>query len=187
MIKLNIINFMNLSISLSRLIIILLIFYSGNVSARMYQWTDDETGTTQLSGKPPTWYRSADGGPRVFVFDKGHLIDDTAVEVSDEIRDQMRVRAFVMVEEDKLLAKEKMLKAKELEAKFKQDKPEQTISDAEQLRELELLQKENALVEDTLEQDDEAQSEEELLPDQLRDLISKWEKSQTESAKQVLE
>ena len=69
-----------------RLIPVLLIICSTNVSARMYQWQEPDTGTTQLSGKPPAWYRSTAGGPRVFVFDDGRLIDDTAVKVSEEIR-----------------------------------------------------------------------------------------------------
>jgi len=32
-----------------------------SVQAQMYQWTDPESGTTQLSGKPPAWYRSVEG------------------------------------------------------------------------------------------------------------------------------
>src|SRR5690554_7481361 len=51
--------------------------YTTLFRSRMYQWIDPDTQTTQLSGKPPTWYRSAEGGPRVLVFEKGLMVDDT--------------------------------------------------------------------------------------------------------------
>ena len=64
------------------------------LSARMYQWRNPATGTTQLSGTPPAWYRSADPGPRVYVFDNNQLIDDTGIAVSDVQRDALREAAF---------------------------------------------------------------------------------------------
>ena len=60
----------------------------------MYQWVNPNSGTVQLSGSPPSWYRSEDGGPRVLVFDGGRLIDDTAIETSDEERQALRDDAF---------------------------------------------------------------------------------------------
>lgn len=60
----------------------------------MYQWSHAATGTVQLSGSPPAWYRSASSpGPRVLVFDNGRLIDDTAVPVSEEQRRILRADA----------------------------------------------------------------------------------------------
>ena len=53
------------------------------VEAWMFQWTHPAMGTVQLSGKPPAWYRGNEPGPRVFVFDNGELIDDTAVAVPE--------------------------------------------------------------------------------------------------------
>ncbi|MGQ0594638.1 MAG: hypothetical protein ACT4QB_18985 [Gammaproteobacteria bacterium] len=64
------------------------------VSARMYQWVDAGTGTTQMSGRPPAWYRGSQAGPRVLVFDDGRLIDDTARPVPDAERDDLRTQAF---------------------------------------------------------------------------------------------
>jgi hypothetical protein len=63
-------------------------------SARMYQWVDLGTGTTQWSGRPPAWYRGSQRGPRVLVFDGGRLIDDTARRVPDAERDVLRTQAF---------------------------------------------------------------------------------------------
>ena len=48
----------------------------------------------QLSGSPPAWYRSTSPGPRVYVFDNGRLIDDTAVTVSHEQRMVLRANAL---------------------------------------------------------------------------------------------
>lgn len=62
--------------------------------ARMYQWSNAATGTVQLSGSPPAWYRSAAPGPRVLVFDNGQLVDDTAMSVAEEHRQVLRAKAF---------------------------------------------------------------------------------------------
>ena len=63
-------------------------------AARMYQWQNPATGTTQLSGIPPTWYRSSEGGPRVYVFENNQLIDDTGIAVSAAQREALRAEAF---------------------------------------------------------------------------------------------
>lgn len=66
--------------------------------ARLYQWNDPRTGTTQLSGRPPAWYRKADVDPirlpRVLVFDNGLLIDDTHRRVSPEQHEALQAQAF---------------------------------------------------------------------------------------------
>lgn len=62
--------------------------------ARMYQWINPSSGNTQLSGNPPTWYRSPQGGPRVLVFERGKAIDDTAIVVPEGTRDELRSQAF---------------------------------------------------------------------------------------------
>lgn len=62
--------------------------------ARLYQWVSPETGTPQLSGEPPSWYRSADGGPRVRVYERGVLVDDTAMNLPEERRQALREEAF---------------------------------------------------------------------------------------------
>ncbi len=67
----------------------------------MYQWTNPDTGTTQLSGTPPAWYRGTEPGPRVYVFERGQLLDDTAHAVSEEQRLSLRRQAFMEADRDK--------------------------------------------------------------------------------------
>jgi len=176
-----------------RIVLILLFSITTFVAeARMYQWTEPGVETTQLSGKPPPWYRSTEGGPRVFVFDKGRLIDDTAVEVSDEIRQRMRQEAFVLVEEDRQKALEKMAKAEEMKQKFKKKK-----SDSEE-QSSHVEKEEKTSVVDVItealfpEKDQEANKDDksgitDKSIEELRAVIADWEKSQTESARQALE
>lgn len=63
-------------------------------TARLYQWRSATTGSTQLSGLPPAWYRSGEQGPRVFVFENNQLVDDTGIAVSIEQREALRREAF---------------------------------------------------------------------------------------------
>jgi hypothetical protein len=67
---------------------------TGVATARMYQWTDPDSGTVQLSGTAPAWYRGKQVGPRVLVFNDGELLDDTAVEVPEAHRADLRRRAL---------------------------------------------------------------------------------------------
>ena len=60
----------------------------------MYQWQHATTGTIQLSGTPPPWYRSEVPGPRVFVFENGQLVDDTGIAITADHRRVLRQRAF---------------------------------------------------------------------------------------------
>jgi len=171
---------------LIRIIFPILIAVSLNANARMYQWLDSETGSTQLSGKPPVWYRSANGGPRVFVFDNGHLIDDTSVNVSEEIRQRMREEAFVLVEEDRQKAKEKLLKSQELKQKFTKEETEDIAKT--RVEEVEDLQPQ-ASIEIPLEEpnpDMKDKSDEDKTADELRNMISEWEKTQAENAKKAI-
>jgi hypothetical protein len=63
-------------------------------AARMYQWVDPARGSAQLSGTPPSWYRSSQGGPRVRVFHNGNLIDDTAIALPRTQARELRDAAF---------------------------------------------------------------------------------------------
>lgn len=64
---------------LARLVALGLMAASPGLSAaRMYHWVDQNTGSVQLAGKPPPWYRSLLAGPRVRVYEHGKVIDDTA-------------------------------------------------------------------------------------------------------------
>ena len=70
----------------------------------MYQWVNPTTGNSQMSGKAPAWYRSETGGPRVLVFEKNQLVDDTAVGVDENQRHRLRGLAFHSRASDKEMA-----------------------------------------------------------------------------------
>ncbi len=112
-------------------LLVLLLSVTTVVEARMYQWTDPDVKTTQLSGTPPAWYRSVARGPRVFVFAKGRLIDDTAIEVTEETRQRMRQQAFALVKKDRQKAQEKMAQAKKLQQKYEKEKLDKPESNSE--------------------------------------------------------
>ena len=114
-------------------LIIFLSIASSQVCARMYQWNDPNTGTTQFSGKPPVWYRSVDGGPRVFVFDNGRVIDDTSISVSDAERERLRQQAFIKAEQDREAAREKLIQAKRIQAKMEQKRLLERENEAEEM------------------------------------------------------
>ena len=166
-----------------------LLIHSQDISARMYQWVETDTGSTQLSGKPPMWYRSATSGPRVFVFDNGRLIDDTAIDVDEQVRQQLRQKAFVLVEEDQQEAKDKLAKSLELKQKFVEEKSEKSekseIEDIEAV--LEVPSDEEFFVGEETIDDQDKDDNTENTADDLRKLITEWENAQTENAKKALQ
>lgn len=81
------------------LLLSLTLLLAAPVQARMYQWVNPQTDTTQLSGTPPSWYRSGDPGPRVFVFENGKIVDDTAIKVTPAERERLREQAFSKADE----------------------------------------------------------------------------------------
>ncbi len=99
---------------ITRIIFICLLISSFSLEARMYQWRDPETGTTQFSGKPPSWYRSAERGPRVIVFDGGKVIDDTAIPLGPSQSRELRKQAMIKAEEDMQTAKAKARAAEQI-------------------------------------------------------------------------
>jgi hypothetical protein len=64
-------------------------------SARVYQWVDPDSGNVYLSGSPPAWYRSGARGPRVLVFERGKVVDDTGRETSEEEAIALREEALL--------------------------------------------------------------------------------------------
>lgn len=162
-----------------RIIVLLLLTYSTCINARMYQWVDPNSGSTQLSGKPPMWYRSAEPGPRVFVFEKSRIIDDTGIAVSDSERERLRQQAYLQAEEDTALAREKLLKAKRMDAALQQ-KLEMEAA---------VKGKEEPVIEDIVEEAPEAETpaaEEPPTIEQMRKLIADWEDATTKKAKGLL-
>ena len=164
-----------------RILIVLLLSYSSCISARMYQWVDPESGSTQLSGKPPMWYRNAESGPRVFVFENTKLIDDTNVSVSEEDRARLRQSAFLQAEEDRALAKEKVLKSKRMDAALAQ---KQQLEDAKAGEDEPAL---DELAQAMSEPEQVSPAEEPPTIEQMRKLISDWESATTEKARGLLE
>ena len=63
-------------------------------AARMYQWREAATGSIQLAGKPPPWYRSGAPGPRVRVFEHGRVVDDTALDIDSAREAHLRATAL---------------------------------------------------------------------------------------------
>ena len=157
----------------------------------MYQWVDPETGTTQLSGKPPVWYRSAEGGPRVFVFNRGKVVDDTGIDISDEQRISLRTKAFVSAERDRLAAKKKAMEAAKLKAAMKRNADEKLMQDSEIAGFSDESQNESRdemveapVVEELAEIETR---EEEISVDKMKALIAEWESKRTEKAKALLQ
>ncbi len=167
-----------------------------SVQAQMYQWTDPESGTTQLSGKPPAWYRSVEGGPRVFVFNRGKIVDDTGIKISDEQRISLRTQAFINAEEDRIAAQQKATEAAKLKAAMENKSEEITeenidvkaLPDESQINLEEVMAMEKPDDEELMEAEI---SEEEESIEKMKALIEEWVKvnddKRTEEAKALLQ
>ncbi len=138
---------------------------SGMANARMYQWIDAHSGTPQLSGGPPVWYRSTHPGPRVVVFEDGRLLDDTALKVTPERRKALREAAYREYDERKQLGELKRL--------------EQLARREESLRRRAQAEKgaEEAKTEDQAEETPENMDQATI--DRLKALISSFDKQNT--------
>lgn len=169
---------------MSRTILILfsiILIFSQIASARMYQWIDPDNGTSQLSGKPPVWYRSGTGGPRVFVFERGGaLIDDTDILVSDSERQRLRQQAFIKAEEDLQIAKDKMIQAKRLEASYRlnEEKEEEVITPEEVPVDLAEAERSDEPAEET--------SNDQMITE-MRAIILDWERAREEEARALID
>ena len=163
-------------------ILVILLVFSSPAGARMYQWVDPESGSTQLSGKPPMWYRSLQQGPRVFVFENSRVIDDTNIEVSDSEREKLRQQALLQAEQDREKAKQKLMDAKRLDAQLAQkNAPEKEEEEPEVIEEI--MEEEVA----ELEKPPEPEGDGDSTMEQMKKLISDWEKVQTDRARDVLQ
>jgi len=171
-----------------RVSFILILFISSFVvHARMYQWVEPGVETTQLSGKPPAWYRSGADGPRTFVFEKGRLIDDTGIEVSEKVRQRLRKEAYLIVEKDKQKVEEKLAKAEQLNKDLKdeasrEESEQRTDSESSTDTNLELLTDALFPKEET---EDQPQIERDF--DELRKIIADWETAQSDNARKSLQ
>jgi hypothetical protein len=165
-------------------ILSILVFTILSAHARMYQWIDPASKITQFSGKPPVWYRSAKGGPRVIVFENNRIIDDTNIRVSDVEQQRLRRQAFVEAESDRETAKEKLVKAKRLEAFSKQteDDEEQTPVPPPMAAE----QSDKPATPAKAPAPTAAERDVEVV-NQMRMLIQAWEKNKAASARALVE
>jgi hypothetical protein len=159
-----------------RWVLLLLLACGSAAEARMYQWVDPDTQTTQLSGKPPTWYRSAEGGPRVLVFEQGRMVDDTATRVSEVERERLRQEALVRAEQDQAAIQAKLAEAKRLQALLGQDEvpvptPAPTVA-PETKAELPVA---------------EAAGESSPSVEAMRALVEKWDELRAASARMLLD
>jgi hypothetical protein len=146
--------------------------------ARMYQWDDPDTGTPQLSGKPPYWYRGDESGPRVYVIDNGHVIDDTAVQVSDAQRRQLREAAFMRAEQDETRFRAKLEEAERLKAQ--RDAGREEALAAEQAAAPPVKEAPPATPEAAPQPDGDTKA------NSMRALVEEWEKIREETAKKVI-
>ena len=173
------------------------LLYCPVAQARMYQWIDPDSGTTQLSGKPPVWYRSNEKGPRIIVIENGKVIDDTSIKVSDDIRVILRQRAYMSVEEDQSTAVQKAMNAEKFKSEFESNQTD--ISTNVQLQETpgetgkfidETTEEPVEVVEPALEVEENTVTEQgdvEVTEEEMRTRIQEWENKRTEEARTLLE
>ena len=147
--------------------------------ARMYQWVDQESGTTQLSGKPPSWYRSGQPGPRIFVFESGQLVDDTGIRVSDEQRELLRQRSYQIANDESIEEKARSILAKD------NRRVEEPSAASEEEQEAEAQAVAAAETEDEAPEGLPSEVSEMTLDD-MKQLILDWEKVQEDRAKEII-
>ncbi len=162
------------------LLILILLFVSSVAFARMYQWIDPDTGTTQLSGKPPHWYRSGTPGPRVIVFENGRVIDDTGIDLSEDEDERLRQDALIIVERDRLAAMEKLLQSRRQRLAL-----EAQLEDPEEIDEI-TFEPFNNEDEDTAE-DELTNNEDEPSVEEMRALIDEYERIRGQEARDIVD
>ena len=159
------------------LVLLSLLVLSISAQARMYQWVDPDTHTTQLSGKPPYWYRNGEPGPRVVVFENGKVIDDTGITVSILENEKLRQQALIIVEQDRLSALEKLRQSEMQKAAFGSDEideePVEVILDP-------------VVVEANTEEGRQVEADDSEIEQQMRELLEQYEALKTQSAKEVV-
>jgi len=139
-----------------------LLLLANAADARMYQWVDPVTGSVQMSGRPPAWYRSDWDGPRVRVFDNGTVVDDTSINVADDEMRALREEAFRQFDEILQLNALKRLESDALRAAEREER----VTSVEGLMVDELDDKPAEPLPDSLDDDTIGQ---------LKDLIKQWD------------
>jgi len=150
-------------------LLMILVLLAPPSQARMYQWINAESGSTQLAGKPPSWYRGVGDGPRVIVFEKGKIVDDTSTQVPEWQRVRLRAEAFGLSLPG---ASDDASGLKELAQKLKE------IADSERFL--------GSLVEQAEEQEQKEEESTQSTVEQLKAVIAAWDKLNIEQAKTVV-
>jgi len=124
-----------------------LLLVSISAQARLYTWVDPETGTKQMSGLPPAWYRSSEPGPHITVYENGRQIDDTSMETTVSERQRLRQQALIDLkrrqeEVARIKKEEKAMEEAEQEASMRKEPalPEEVSRIMVQLKEEEYIQ-----------------------------------------------
>lgn len=131
-------------------VLVALLLATEVVAGRMYQWVDPDTGTPYLSGSPPAWYRSAEGGPRVQVYEDGSLVDDTRWRADDQRQRDLREQALA-AERDRQEAEARRKAARRLEEQQEQVQEAQGEQAADDLAAAQQPEVIRALADDLLE------------------------------------
>jgi hypothetical protein len=157
--------------------------------ARMYQWVDPDSRTTHLSGKPPAWYRLDPGAPRVFVFDGGQLIDDTARTLDPELARTLRREAFALAAAPAAAAPplddalyRAALRGAEAGNRVRPAAPPGGTGDRQPVPETQSSPPAEPVQTDAAEQADPA-----TMVAKLRAMIDAWDRQQSDRAREVLE
>lgn len=170
------------------LLLLLLATLSIGAHARMYQWVDPVTGTTQFSGKPPSWYRTDAKGPRVFAFENGQLIDDTAIDVSPEQRDALRMNAFATAEaEERDAATARALEAAKLRRALQKSEQEAEQEPAADLENLPPDLAEVLAEKPPKGRQEPTPEETDAMVKRLKEIVEAFDKRRTEEARSVLD
>ena len=149
------------------LIFTLGIVFAASASARMYVWVSPQSGSVEMSGTPPAWYRGELGGPRVQVFDNGNLLDDTAIAPSARHDEELREAAFEESEQRKQAEAIKRLERAARRERLK-------LAEADRLGE---FQSEETQEIETAQAnpDDPPESLDQNMIDRLKNIINQWD------------
>ncbi|MGH8657704.1 MAG: hypothetical protein ACREV4_04260 [Gammaproteobacteria bacterium] len=150
-------------------LLLILLLLAPLSQARMYQWVNAESGSTQLSGKPPSWYRGVGHGPRVIVVEKGKIVDDTRTQVPDWQRERLRAEAFGLSLPE---ASDAIGGVRELVQKLKE------IAESEEFL--------GSLVEQGEKQEQKKEEPAQSTVEQLKAVIAAWDKLKIEQAKALV-
>jgi hypothetical protein len=161
---------------------ICLLLISVTADARVYQWVNPDTGNVQFSGKPPSWYRGQNPGPRVLVFENGRLIDDTSRSVQDQQRLAIRKEAFS--QGSSIAGGEAALRGSS-KAPSSEDEQVRELLDAKRQAAARMKQAEPEVAE--VEEVEEVPLSPEESIDRLKQVIADYDRRKTEEAKSLLD